>query len=339
MNRTLIEPSLILLLLVACSEVDPGRLRHDFPSVGLQPGEERYNLCQSWTLDNDEPLYVKAVEMDNGAGWHHSNWTFVPDTRFPGPDGLWACSERNYDSLAAGLAGGVLYAQSTQATSEIQEFVPGAAIVVPPHSTIVGETHALNASGSEVETALSLTLHTQPADEVDVPLLPLVLEYHPLHIPPMADSIFTLECDLDLLHQKLLERPLDMHIHYVMPHYHTLGTGLRIEVLGGPGDGTVIFESASRAGEPVGGTIDPPFSLAGATGLRASCSYENPRSESVGWGLGDQEMCVLLAFTDSELFWAGGADQGYANEMLGTDDDGTVLNRSDCKIYSFPPRL
>lgn len=338
MNRALTGPSLFLLLFVACGEAEPDTLRHDFPSVRLQPGEERYDLCQSWTLDNDQPLYVSSVEMNNGTSWHHSNWTFVPDTRFPGPDGLWSCSERNYDSLAAGLAGGVLYAQSTQATSEIQQFMPGAAIVIPEHSTIIGETHALNVSGAAVETALSLTLHTLPADEVEIPLLPLVLQYHPLHIPSMASSIFTLECDLDRLHRKLLERPLDMRIHYVMPHYHSLGTGLRIEVLGGADDGKLIFASASRAGEPVGGAVDPPFSLAGATGLRTSCSNENPRSEEVGWGLGDQEMCVLLAFTDSELFWAGGADEGSENEMVGTDSDGTVLNRSDCNIYSFPPR-
>lgn len=339
MNRALIERSLVLPLVVACGEGDPAATRHDFPSVRLQSGEERYDLCQSWTLDNDQPLHVNAVEMNNGTGWHHSNWTFVPETRFPGPDGLWACSERKYDSLAAGLAGGVLYAQSTQATGELQGFVAGAAIVIPPRSTIIGETHALNVSGSVVETSLSLTLHTLPADEVEIPLLPLVLEYHPLDIPAMASSTFTLECDLGSLHQKQLERPLDMRIHYVMPHYHALGTGLRIEVLGGPDDGEVIFESASRTGEPVGGAIDPPVSLAGATGLRTSCSYFNPRSENVGWGLGDQEMCVLLAFTDSELFWGGGAREGSGNQVVGTDSDGTVLNRSDCAIYSLLPRL
>jgi hypothetical protein len=41
--------------------------------------------------------------------------------------------------------------------------------------------------------------------------------------------------------------------------------------------------------------------VTGATGLRFGCEFDNPRSVSVGWGFGDQEMCECLGFADSRL--------------------------------------
>ncbi len=328
----------IACTLVACSaSQNTGDRQHQFPTITLAAGEERTNLCQSWTLHNEQPIYVTGVTMDNGGGWHHSNWVFAPDDSFPGQDGIWDCAERGFDGRTAAIEGGVLYAQSTQATDETQQFVTGAAILLPPHTMIIGETHALNVSDNAVTTHISLALHTTTKAKVATLLHGMSFEYHPLDIEPMAVSRFTMDCELEPASESLLG-PLAMQLHYVMPHYHTLGREMRIEAVGGDRDGTVIFDTEGRTGEAVGSTLDPPYDLTGQTGLRISCTFDNPRSARVGWGVGDQEMCVFLAFTDSPLVWGGGALDDGSNVFDGSAPDGTRLNHAPCTVLAVPPQ-
>ncbi|MEO1269781.1 MAG: hypothetical protein AAFX99_16970, partial [Myxococcota bacterium] len=94
---------------------DPDRaaLTHSFGTYSLGPGEE-VQPCVSWTLNNDEPLYIQSVQLANTGAFHHSNWFVVPDNLFEGPDGYFNCSERGFQELTAAVAGTVLFAQSTQ---------------------------------------------------------------------------------------------------------------------------------------------------------------------------------------------------------------------------------
>jgi hypothetical protein len=324
-----------VVLLGACGSSDPVVLEHRFPDITLAAGEERSGFCQSWTLGNQDPVHVNAVELAAGLGWHHSNWYFVPDGDFDGPDGVWDCDERDFDAAAAALRGGVLYAQSTQATGEEQRFPAGAVVTLPPHAKLVGDSHALNASTSSVTTSLTLTLDALPEDEVTVRLQGLALEYVPLDIPPRSRATFTTECDLAGAHQRQLGRPVDLSFYYVLMHYHALGAGARVEALDADGVGDVVFETGDSIGHTLGDTLDPPRAMEGKRGLRFSCTFDNPRDESVGWGIGDQEMCMLLGFTDSELTWGGGNIDG--NTVVGTAPDGTVLNEGPCRIVGLAP--
>lgn len=128
----------------ACEPLAGTPMRHDFPENTSAPGEEITGVCRSWTLGNEEELWVNAVELEQDEQSHHSNWMFAPEGNFDGPDGLWPCADRGYDQLTAALAGGVLYAQSTQATHEVQAFGPGTAIRIPPRSRILSSIHILN---------------------------------------------------------------------------------------------------------------------------------------------------------------------------------------------------
>ena len=85
--------------------------------------------------------------------------------------------------------------------------------------------------------------------------------------------------------------------YYVLPHYHEMGLGMRINVLGGRMDGTEIFSNMGGFGEALGRTFDPPIAVRGASGLAITCDYLNQRSSRVGYGEGDQEMCVTLIYT------------------------------------------
>ncbi|MCA9602366.1 MAG: hypothetical protein R3A78_15825 [Polyangiales bacterium] len=307
-------------------------LTHEFPAFVAAPGEEIPWECQSWTLHNDKPLYVTSVSQENDGAWHHSNWFFVPEDTFDGPDGTWSCSSREFNEVAAGLAGGVLFAQSTQSLTDEQAFHEGKAIELPAHARIVGNAHILNATAKSIETAIRFTIKTARAEDVDTKLYPVSYTNIALDLEPNAESRFVMTCNIGDAFERKFNRAPDFHIEYVLPHYHALGNYFRIEALGGDKGDRVVFETKATVGDPVGKTLDPAFDMAGATDLRITCGYDNPRSSRVGYGIGDQEMCVFLAYIDAPIKIAGTA---IMNEPLGPNDDGIFMNNSPCGGISF----
>ena len=313
-------------------EESPRVLEHTFEPFDVAPGEEISWVCQSWTLGNDRPLYVTTVESENGGGWHHSNWFFVPESNFRGPDGTWGCSEREFSEVAAGVSGGVLFAQSTQSLTDVQELPPGTALRLPPRTRIVGNVHLLNVSPEPIEgSSISFRIHTVPEEEVETTLHPMSFTNLALDIPPRTESRFSVECDIQTPYQDRFGRDPDFSIYYVLPHYHALANYFSLELVGGERDGEVIYETVSAVGEPLGETMDPPIDVAGATHIRMTCGYDNPRDEAVGYGIGDQEMCVFLAFTDSPFRFAATAEE---NNYLG-EEAGIQMNASVCDLFAI----
>jgi hypothetical protein len=119
----------------------------------------------------------------------------------------------------------------------------------------------------------------------------------------------------------------------VLPHYHYLGNHFRVSVIGGPRDGEVIHGLDTFNAEANGKALDPPLDLTGARGLRFTCGYGNPRDESVGWGIGDQEMCVMLGFADSAVLMDASMVDG--NQVLGVEE-GIVKNTGPCTGIGLP---
>jgi hypothetical protein len=334
---------LVSLALVGCGSSDDGGpaeparrtagdLEHDFGSFELQPGQEEPDLCASWTLGNEDWLYVNAVELANDGGFHHSNWFFVPEAHLEGEDGLWNCNERGFNQPIAAALGGVLFAQSTQASHEVQQFGEGFAVPIAPRARIIGNIHLLNTAAEVKTTSLALGLTTMPEAAVTTKLAGLSFTNEALGIPPSSRSEFTSDCKLSDEHDKQLGRAPDFNIYWVLPHYHTLGTGMRIEAYGA-GTSQVLFDAGSPVGDPLGERMDPAFGMSGFEGIRFTCSYDNPRADTVGYGIGDQEMCVLLAFTDSKLLWGGGAFGEVGEPEL---IDGVAHYQADCGVLSYP---
>jgi len=319
---------------------DPTReacvLEADVSTITVGAGIEDEDTCQSWTLNNPTELWVNGISQSNQGGYHHANWFFVPDNQFDLPDGTWSCSEHDFDELQAALLGGYLFALSTQSEAEAQELPAGSAIRVPPYSRVIGSSHLLNASTSAVETTMHLAIHTIPPDQVAAKMAPARFQYHDLKLDPNARSSFTIECLIDEAHQDTLQTPLDYKLHYVLFHYHALGIYAQIELAGGPNDGQVIARHDGY-GENFGIALEPPVDLAaeGARGLRFTCGFENPRDVEVGWGIGDQEMCVVALQAETGLAFEGDVDYG-AGTQLGVAPDGEVQYGGPCSLLAFP---
>lgn len=315
----------------ACVALDGPAQKHEFADFTVQPNEEVLDLCQSWTLNNDQDLWVNAVELDQNTQSHHSNWLFVPSNQFEGPDGVWPCKDRGYTELQAAIAGGVLYAQSTQTVHEVQKFPEGVAVRIPARSRIIGDVHLLNVTDHVATGHVTLGLYTIAASAVKVKLAPFHLTYHKLDIPPKLTSRFFGECDIDKASRSVIDKPLSMQVYFILPHTHALGSRYFVEVLGGPHDGESIFDVRGLSGESRGRYYTTPIDMAGAKGFRFGCEFDNPRNQAVHWGFGDQEMCENLGFIASDL-----AFEATVSNVASAGMDGKIPTfTGDCSVVAF----
>jgi hypothetical protein len=314
-----------------CIPIEGQAIVHDFAEMTLAPGEEIDSVCQTWILNNAEELWVHAVEFENGGGYHHSNWIFVPEGYNGWKTDPWPnCYSEGFSEGVAGLIGGVLFAQSTQAEEELQKFKPGAALRIPPYSQIMAPTHLLNYKPEALTTHLKLTIYTIPSSEVTTKLTPIVLTNRALALPKNSTSEFKAHCDFNDTHETFLGAPLDAKLHYALPHYHNRAINFRLSIYGGERDGELIFEDDGYGVEPFGRRFDPPIDLSGSKGLTFSCIYKNESNKKIKWGIGDREMCDMLGFVESPASLIGYVDGGKIQQL----DDGTYLHEGDCAASS-----
>jgi hypothetical protein len=296
-------------------------LSHTLAPARVGPGAELNGICQSWTLDNDTPLYVNKVVATNNGGLHHSNWIWVDENSYTGPDGTWPCAERGFEQIVAAAAGGVFFAQSTQSLTDTQAFPPGVAFELPARVRIIGDVHLLNTTNTEISTQVHFDVYAIPADQMTVELQPMAFTNTVLDIAPATETHAKMSC--------AVPQP-DFDVYYVLPHFHQLGQAMQIDVVGGAQNGTSIFRSAGSHGEGRGQTFDPPVKVTGATHLGITCEYENPRATKVGYGTGDQEMCVSLIYSSGRK--AGGTS--VLNTSV-TDSGG--IHRTEALCLSVSP--
>ncbi len=298
---------------------EPHLLTHSFGTLTLPPGQDKADRCASWRLNNEEALYVQAVQLANEGGFHHSNWIVVPEDSYPGADGFWDCDSRGFEEISATQQGTVLFAQSTQSYDEQQRLSAGAVIKIPPRHKIVGLLHTLNTAPREVRSSLWLSLELIHPRAVATVVSPLSLEYFALDIPAEQESRFTGTCDLNSVHLARTGKPLALRLHYILPHYHYLGNYFDVRVVGGELDGQSVYQLDGFNGEGNGLTFDPPLDLPGATGLRFTCGYDNWRDQRVKWGNGDGEMCVMLALVEADAVLGGVVS--LLNHLVSVTDD------------------
>jgi len=63
----------------------------------------------------------------------------------------------------------------------------------------------------------------------------------------------------------------------------------------------------------------------------------NPTDQLVRYGVGEQEMCVMLAFTDSRLTWGGGVLERRVGEEVSNDGE-TSFHEAPCQMIPYASR-
>jgi hypothetical protein len=165
-------------------------------------------------------------------------------------------------------------------------------------------------------------------------LTPFRLSYLDLDIPANAQSHFTgIADDIGQRYADATGVPMDIKLHYVLPHYHYLGNYFDLSLDGGMYDGMSVYRHDGFNGEANGGTFDPPLDLTGVTGMRFTCGYENWRDVNVGWGIGDQEMCVMLGLAESKILMDVSVTAN--TQAVGMDGD-IVLFEGPAGVLALP---
>ncbi|MCA9527035.1 MAG: hypothetical protein KC549_12155, partial [Myxococcales bacterium] len=307
-------------------------LAHAFGPRELEPFQEE-TRCVQWTLDNDAALYVERVALANGGGFHHSNWFVVPEDEFPGEDGYFRCRQRGFDELRAALAGAVLFAQSTQSQFEEQRLGDGVVIKVPPRHKVVANVHLLNLSAGPTTTSLQMALDVVHPRDVRVVVTPFRYSYLPLTLPALQASRFTADCHTADAYRRTTGQPFDMKLYWLLPHYHELGNWFDVTIRGGARDGESIYRLDGFDAEPHGKAFDPPLDISDIDGLAVTCGYDNPRPVEVGWGTGDQEMCVMLGFAEARIMLDNSV---VANSSLQREELGISYFSGPCVVLAVP---
>jgi hypothetical protein len=182
---------------------------------------------------------------------------------------------------------------------------------------------------------LSFDIETVEEEDVEIRLRPISFTNTALDIEPQAESRFQMTCDLGAQFESLLGRPAEYNIYYVLAHYHEWGNYFRLSFVDDQDEERTIFELANSVGEPLGTTLDPPVSSEGAAKLRVDCGYLNDTDRRLTYGLGGQEMCVFLAYSDADLV-IGAASA--ANTPKGQDSNGIYMNETACgAVLAVPP--
>ncbi len=311
---------------------DHAQVVHSFGKYTLAPHEE-VEPCIQWTLDNDKALYVNTVTLSNDGGFHHSNWYVVPEDLFPGPDGFFTCNERGFSDFDAAVNGSVLFAQSTQSQFEQQPLPEGVVIKIPPRHKIMAGAHLLSLSSAQTAPELRMSLDIIHPRLVETVAAAFRLTYRDLLIPAQTESRYTGHCDFHLHYESLAGHPIDIQLYYLLPHYHYLGNHFSVQVLGGPNDGMPLYELNGFNADANGQAFDPPIDLTGAQGLHFTCGYNNWTNKDVGWGIGDQEMCMMLGLIDSEVQIDAIVEED--SQVIGVED-GVVMHEGPRDILAIP---
>jgi len=311
---------------------ESAQIVHSFGSINLAAYKERFR-CATWTVGNEEALYVDTVHLSNDGGFHHSNWFIVPDDLFPGDDGFFNCSDRGYTETIGVISGSVLFAQSTQSRYEAQALAEGAVVKIPPRSKVIAEMHLLNPGSEKLVSELRMGFDIVHPADVDVVVSPFRLNYVDLQIPADKHSRNQAECLFRSPYEDYTGHSFDLKLYYGLPHYHYLGEHFFVDIAGGPRDGERIFELDGFNGDGNGQVYDPPLDMSDADGFRFGCGYNNWTDSDVSYGVGDQEMCTFLGFADARAILDGGVDGG----TMAVEADGeTIVMEGPCGVLTVP---
>lgn len=242
-------------------------------------GEEKY-LCYAETLKED--VIIDRFDYAARPSIHHF---LLSKALTPEPEGFAECNVLFRSSwLPIFIAGN---GDASLATPS------GSGHVLKKGSQLVVQLHLLNSTAKDVSDSVSIRMHRSPSSDVD-PVGVYAFGTNKISLPPNQASSVTNDCVVEQ----------DVDIFAFLPHLHTLGTALSLEA----GADTASMKEVFRK-EPWNfdqqEIVAQPLKLTPGTHTRVTCSYDNPKSDTVGFGESSlDEMCFLVGFarnTKTEL--------------------------------------
>ena len=237
----------------------------------LAPGQERY-LCFASSLP--EGLVINGYSSDQAAFVHHMIFS---RTSSPETDGFEECD------VAFKTSWEPLFITGTGRNA--LEFPSDAGHDLPRGTQLVVQLHLLNVADTAVEGSVTINMRRSEVANPR-PVSSYIFGTAAVSLPPGKTTQVVGTCPL--------WQPVKLIAGF--PHMHTLGRSMRFEVGSAGGAMKEVFKRDPFDFDNQ--RIDKlDLALAAGDTTRVTCSFDNPKDQTVGYGEStNNEMCYFVGF-------------------------------------------
>jgi hypothetical protein len=162
-------------------------------------------------------------------------------------------------------------------------FPPGVALRLPAGAGLDMDSHYANRSAMTISGEAYANLHFADPAEVKHVAEVLFLNNTDIELPPQKVTTLT----------KTFTFAARTNIFVLFSHAHEHMTEFKVEVVGGPRNGEVVYVAYDWAHPPIL-KIDPPLVLEPGQGLKLAATYNNWTNRTILFGpLSEDEMMIL----------------------------------------------
>lgn len=259
-------------------------------------------------LNNAPDIFIDRVEMAMRPGSHHFLLnTFqknTPPFYIPQPQVIRDIRDANGNYILENVLPMQYhdFLVGTQWPRLDYHFPPGIALRLPAGTGIDLNSHYANRSTAIIPGEAYANLHfADPAKITNVAEI-LSLNNTDISLPPQKVTTLT----------KVFTFSEPRHIFQLFSHAHEHMTEFKVEVVGGPRHGEVVYVAYDWEHPPIL-KIDPPLVLEAGQGLKLSTTYNNWTTRTLRFGLLSQdEMMILFGYFYKPSTTAVGTKAGMA---------------------------
>ena len=248
----------------------------------VAPAHEETGVCDVYAMPNAEFANVSRVEVEQTEGTHHLTLSTLGLTGGGTLEhGRYDCTDLYGDSSL--MEDQIMfYGNQGNATDEM--LLPtGVAAMIPPGLDVIHEMHYVNTSDEPVDLYSRINAWTIPSDEVESGIWGGSVRDENINIPPMAEHTEWSRCVFNE----------DVEVIFLASHTHALGTEFTIRPFDGETTGDIIYTNTDWH-VPLITQFEPSIVVPAGEGFEWSCTWNNPTSDMVTYGLNaSDEMCNL----------------------------------------------
>ena len=238
--------------------------------------------CAIDPAPNDEYAPVSWIEYIQNEGTHHMTIStpglLVSSDRAPG---VYDCEEIYGDQS---LMEGQVQIFGSQGEARAEMHLPDGIVAnIPPGLDIIHEIHYVNPTEETVQLFSKINAWTIPSDEVEDSIWGGQVRDEFIQIPAESTHSEWTRCVMNR----------DVEVHFLASHMHKLGATFTISRFDGKAVGEQIYANDDWHTAKIE-QYDPPLVIPAGTGFEYTCTWTNPTSEPIQYGLtADDEMCNL----------------------------------------------
>jgi len=242
-------------------------------------------------LTHTNDIFVNHVEISMRPGSHHFLlYTFDPQTPtflLPSPrvDRDIRDSLGNLNLNVVAQMQYHIFFFGTQTPYTNYHFPRGVAIRLPARTGLDLNSHYVNRSSGATTGEVYANLHTMDPAQVERVAEILFLNNTNIVLPPNQVTTVT---------STFAPFPTTTHIIYMWSHAHEHMIDFRVERVGGPRDGELVYFSNDWEHPPIL-YLDPPLTINNGEGLKLITTYNNWTNQTIRFGLlSSDEMQILF---------------------------------------------